>query len=172
MSTAWSVPMKIDPTLDGGNKRYRLRGEVDLPARLPMAGGAGEATCAACHVSSFMVVVHSRRSRRGQEPLESAVDFVAVGRKPVKGANVCTIADVLVQFSGPGVGSQMGRVSENDRVSVDSARGQKLRSFNVPRESGVERHLSRAAAGLGAEINTAAKQARRSGIRTPAVGLN
>ena len=88
MSTAWSVPMKIDPPLAGGNKRYRLRGEVDLPARLPMAGGAGEATCAACHVSSFMVVVHSRRSRRGQVPLESAVDFVAVGRKPVKAANV------------------------------------------------------------------------------------
>jgi len=140
LSTGSSVPMKIDPTLGGGNKRYRLRGEVDLPACFPMAGGAGEATCAACRVSSFMVVEHSRRSRRGQVPRESAVDFVAVGRKPVKGANVCTIADVLVQFSGPGVHSQMGRVSENDRVSVDSARGQKLRSFNVPRESGVERH--------------------------------
>ena len=106
-----------------------------------MAGGAGEATCAACHVRIFMVVEHSRRSRRGQVPLESAGEFVTVGRKQVKAAKVCTIADVLVEFSGPGEGSQMGRVSENDRVSVDSARVQKLRSFNVPRESGVERHL-------------------------------
>ena len=38
-----------------------------------------------------MVVVHSRRSRRAQVPRESAVDFVAVGRKPVKGANVGNI---------------------------------------------------------------------------------
>ena len=106
-----------------------------------MAGGVGEATCAACHLRGLMVVEHSRRFRRAEVSLESAVDFVAVCRKPVKAANECTIADVLVQFSGPGVGSQMGRVSENDRVSVNSARGQKLRSFNVPRESGVERHL-------------------------------
>ena len=49
LSTGSSVPMKIDPTLGGGNKRYRVRGEVDLSARLQMAGGAGEATCAACH---------------------------------------------------------------------------------------------------------------------------
>src|SRR5262249_47993504 len=115
-------------------------GEVDLPACLPMAGGAGETTCAPCHVTSLMVVVHSWRSLRGQVSLESAVDFVAVGRKLVKTANECSIADVLVQFSGPGVGSQMGRVSGNDRMSVDGARGQKLRSFNVPHESGVERH--------------------------------
>ena len=60
-----------------------------------MAGGAGEATCAACHVNSFMVVEESRCCRRGQVPLESAVEFVAVSRKPVKAANVCTIADVL-----------------------------------------------------------------------------
>ena len=53
-----------------------------------MAGGAGEAAFAACRVSSFMVVEHSRRSRRGQVPVESAVEFVAVGRKPMKGANV------------------------------------------------------------------------------------
>ena len=48
--TALSVPMKIDPALHGEGKRQRLRGDVDLPARVPMAGGAGEATCAACHV--------------------------------------------------------------------------------------------------------------------------
>ena len=92
-----------------------------------------------------MVVVHSRRSGRAQVPLESAGDFVTVGRKPVKGANVGNIwrvlAEVLVQFSGPGEGSQLGRVSEIDRVCVNSARGQRLLSFNVPRDSAVERHL-------------------------------
>ena len=87
MSIRLVVPT-IDPPLRGENKRQRLRGEVELPARFPMAGGVGEATCAACHVRSFMVVVHSRRFCRAQVPLESAVDFVAVGRKPVKGASV------------------------------------------------------------------------------------
>ena len=101
MSTPSSVPIKIDPPLPGGNKRYRLRGEVDLPARLPMAGGAGEATCAACHVRGFMVVVHSRRSRRGQVPRESAGEFVAVGRKPVKAANVCNIGLQTSWYNSP-----------------------------------------------------------------------
>ena len=53
-----------------------------------MAGGVGEATCAACHLRGLMVVVHSRRFCRAHVPLESAGDFVAVGRKPVKGASV------------------------------------------------------------------------------------
>ena len=75
----------------GSDKRGRNRGEVQLPAQLKMAGGVGEATCAACHLRGFMVVVHSRRFCRAQVPLESAVDFVAVGRKPVKGASVGNI---------------------------------------------------------------------------------
>ena len=70
------------------NKGRRVRGEVQLPAQLKMAGGVGEATCAACHFRGFMVVVHSRRFCRAQVSLESAGDFVAVGRKPVKGASV------------------------------------------------------------------------------------
>jgi hypothetical protein len=73
------------------NKGRRVRGEVQLPAQLKMAGGVGEATCAACHLRGFMVVVHSRRFCRAQVPLESAGDFVAVGRKPVKGASVGNI---------------------------------------------------------------------------------
>jgi len=131
--------------MKGEGKKQRLRGDVDLPARLRMAGGAGEATCAACHVRGFMVVVHSRRFGRAQEPLESAGEFVTVGRKPVRGACVGNIwrvlAEVLEQFSAPGEGSQVGRVSGIGGVCVDSARGQKLRSFNEPRDNAVERHL-------------------------------
>ena len=112
MSTASSVPIKIDPPLHGEAKTQRLRGEVDLPARFPLAGGVGEATCAACHVRSFMVVVHSGRFCRAQVPLESAGEFVTVGRKQVKATNVGNIrrvlAEVLVEFSGAGEGSQMG----------------------------------------------------------------
>src|SRR5256886_16114392 len=73
------------------NKGRRVRGEVQLPDQLKMAGGVGEATCAAYHLRGLMVVVHSRRFRRAQVPLESAGDFVAVGRKPVKGASVGNI---------------------------------------------------------------------------------
>ena len=142
---AWSVPIKIDPPLRGEGKTQRLRGDVDLPARLPMAGGAGEATCAACHVRGFMVVVHSRRFCRAQVPLESAGEFVTIGRKQVKAANVGNIwrvlAEVLVEFSGPGEGSQMRRVSEKSRVCVNSALVHRLLSFNTSRESPVERHL-------------------------------
>ena len=83
----------VEPTLEmtpcpGKDKGRRIRGEVQLPAQLKMADGVGEATCAACYLRGFMVVVHSRRFCRAQVPLKSAVDFVAVGRKPVKGASV------------------------------------------------------------------------------------
>ena len=88
-----------------------------------MAGGRWrEATCAACHLRGFMVVVQSWRSRRAQVPGESAGDFVAIGRKPVKGACVGNIwrvlAEVRVEFCGPGEGSQLIRVSEVDYVCV------------------------------------------------------
>src|SRR5437868_8256387 len=80
-----------DHPLPRENKGRRVRGEVQLPAQLKMAGGVGEATCAACYLCGFMVVVHSRRFRRAEVSLESAVDFVAVGREPVKGARVGNI---------------------------------------------------------------------------------
>src|SRR5262249_44935970 len=126
-------------------KAQRLRGEVDLPARLPMASGAGEATCATSYVRGFMVVVNSRRCCRAQVPLESARKFVTVGRKQVKAANVGNIgrvcAEVLVEFSGPGERSQLGRTSEKGRVCVNSALVHRLLSFNASCESPVERHL-------------------------------
>ncbi len=73
------------------NKGRRVRREVQLPDQLKMAGGVSEATRAACHLGGFMIIVHSWRFRRAQVPLESAGDFVAVGRKPVKGASVGNI---------------------------------------------------------------------------------
>src|SRR4029453_792097 len=107
-------------------------------------------------------------------PVESAVEFVTVGRKPVRSACVGNIwrvlAEVLERFSAPGEGSQVGRVSEIGGVCVDSARGQKLRSFTETMP--LNGTSSRANAEVGAEINTAAKQASSSGIRSPAVGLN
>ena len=90
-----------------------------------MAGGVGEATCAACHLRGLMVVVHSRRFCRAQVSLESAGDFVAVGRKPVKGASVgevmftnirIGIARARRKFRGPGKRSQLVRMSEVDHV--------------------------------------------------------
>ena len=130
--------------MPGEDKRGRLRGEVQLPAQLKMAGGAGEATCAACHFRSFMVVVHSRRSRRAVVPIESAGDLVAVGRKPVKGASVGNIwrvlAEVRIEFCGPGEGSQLIRVSEVDDVRVNHAIVDRLLSFNEPRDGAVERY--------------------------------
>ncbi len=114
-----------------------------------MAGGVGEATCAACHLRGFMVVVHSRRFCRAQVPLESAGDFVAVGRKPVKGASVGDIiftkiwvgfAGAREEFRGPGEGSQLVRVSgiehENGRIA---ALRTGLRQI-VPRDNAIERH--------------------------------
>src|SRR5262245_26363793 len=110
-----------------------------------MASGTSEATCAACHIRGFMVVVHSRRFRRTQVPLESAGEFVTVGSKQVKAASVGNIgrvlAEVLVKFSGPGERSHVGRISEKGRVCVNSALVDRLLSFNASRESPVERHL-------------------------------
>ena len=120
-----SVPMKIDHPFPGKNKGGRISGEIQLPTQLKMAGGVGEATCAACHLRGFMVVEHSRRFRRAKVPLESAVDFVAVGRKPVKGASVGNIiftkigigfARAREEFRGPREPSQVIRVSEVDHV--------------------------------------------------------
>ena len=88
-----------------------------------MAGGVGEATCAACHLRSFIVVVHSRRFRRAKVPFESAIDFIAVRCKPIKGASVwniiCTeigvgIARARGEFRSPRERSQLVRVSEVD----------------------------------------------------------
>src|SRR5213592_1219372 len=113
-----------------------------------MAGGVGEATRAACHLGGFMVVVHSRRFRRAQVPLESAGDFVAVGRKPVKGACVGNIiftkirigvARAREEIRRPGEGSQLVRVSEVDGVCGRLALRAGLR-LNVPRDSAIERH--------------------------------
>ena len=114
-----------DHPLPRENKGWRVRGEVQLPAQLKMAGGVGEATRAACHLRGFMVVVHSGRFCRAQVPLESSGDFVAVGREPVKGASVGNIiftkirigrARVRRKFRRPGEGSQLVRVSEVDNV--------------------------------------------------------
>src|SRR6266550_713646 len=117
------VPMKIDHPFPGKDKGGRIRGEVQLSTQLKMAGGVGEATCTACHLRGFMVVEHSRRFRRAQVPLESAGDFVAVGRKPVKGASVRNIIFTKIRVGVarardevrcPGEGSQLVRVSEVD----------------------------------------------------------
>src|SRR5213595_51056 len=135
-----------DHPLPWENKGRRVRGEVQLPEQLKMAGGVGEATCAACHLRGFMVVVHSRRFCRAQVPLESAGDFVAVGRKPVKGASVGNIiftkirigvAWVRDEVRGPGEGSQLIRVSEVDHVYGRLALRAGLR-LNVPRDSAIE----------------------------------
>src|SRR4029453_8555686 len=50
-------------------------------------------------------------------------------------------AEVLVEFSGPGEGSQLSRVSEKDRMRVNSTLVHRLLSVNTSRESAVERHL-------------------------------
>jgi hypothetical protein len=131
ISTAFSVPAKPDRPLPRGKKRGRTRGEVQLPAQLNMAGGVSETTCAACHLPSFMVLVHSRRFRRARVPLESAMDFVAVGRKPVKGASVGNIiftkirvwcAGTREELRGSGEDSQVVRASgiedENGRIAA------------------------------------------------------
>ncbi len=81
-------------------------------------------------------------------PLESAGDFVAVGRKPVKGAGVGNIIFTKIrvgshgvrrEFRRPGEGSQLVRVSEVDHVYVKAALRAGLR-LNVPRDSAIERH--------------------------------
>ena len=68
MSSAASSSRHLRSPLPWENKGRRVRGEVQLPAQLKMAGGVGEATCAACHLRGFMVVAHSRRFRRAQYP--------------------------------------------------------------------------------------------------------
>ena len=83
-----------------------------------------------------MVVVHSQRVRRGQVPVESALEFVAVGRSPVKEASVGNIwivlAEVWVEVCVTGEGSQFSRVSEIDYVYVNSAAVHRLLRFNEP----------------------------------------
>src|SRR5260370_27086529 len=110
-----------------------------------MAGSVGEATRAACHLRGFMVVVHSRRFCRAQVPLESAGDFVAIGRKPVKAASVGNIiftkiwigvARVCDEVRSPGEGSQLVRVSEVDHVYGRIALRAGLR-LNEPRDSAI-----------------------------------
>src|SRR4030095_1697993 len=96
-----------------------------------------------------MFVVHSWRFCRTQVPLERAGDFVAVGRKPVKGASVrdiiftkirIGIAWVRDEVSRPSEGSQLVRVSEVDHVYGRLALRAGLR-LNEPRYSAIERHL-------------------------------
>src|SRR6266513_695877 len=82
------------------NKGRRGRGEVQLPAQFKMAGRVGEATCAACHLRGLMVVEYPRRFCRAQVSLESAGDFVAVGRKPVKGTRVRNIIVTKIRVRG------------------------------------------------------------------------
>src|SRR4029077_11596260 len=114
------MPTKPDRPLPRGEKRGRTGSEVELPSQINMAGGVSEATCAACHLPGFMVLVHSRRFRRARVPLESAADFVTVGRKPVKGASVRNVvftkiwvgvAGTREEFRGSGEGSQLVRAS-------------------------------------------------------------
>ena len=178
MSTASSVPA-TDQSFPRGEKRGRARGEVELPAQVKMAGGVGEATGAACDLRGFMVLVHSWRFCRARVPVESAADFVAVGRKPVKGPSVGNIIFTKIrvgfarprkEFRGSGEGSQVVRASgiedENGRIAAVYTG---LRQI-VPRDNAIEPTSSRANARVG--DNTAAKQTRSSGIRTPALGLN
>ena len=125
------MPTKIYRPLPWGKKRWRTRSEVELPSQINMAGGVSEATCAACDLPGLMVVVHSRRFRWACVALESAADFVAVGRKPVKGASVgniiCTkirvrCAGTREELRGSGEGSQLVRASgiedENSRIAA------------------------------------------------------
>ena len=84
--------------------------KVDEPTQLKMAGGACKATCATRHVGGLVVVVHSRRIAWARLALESAVDFVAIGRKPIKGACVGNTAcrwiwRAWIEFRAPGEGT-------------------------------------------------------------------
>ena len=148
MSTASSVP--LDQPCPRGEKRRRTRCEVELPAQIKMTGGVSEATCAARDFRGFMVVVYSRRFCWARVPLESAVDFVAFGRKPVKGASVgniiCTkirvgFAGTREKFRGAGKDSQLIRASgiehENGRIAAVRTG---LRQV-VPRDNAIESHL-------------------------------
>ena len=130
----------------GSTKEGGTRGEVDLPAQSKVAGGIGEAACASCYGRCLMVVVYSwGRRYRGQVSLESAVDFIPVSCKPVKGASVGNVwrvlAEVRVEFCGSVEGSQFIRVSEIDHVRVNSALVDGFLSLNVSRDSTVEWHL-------------------------------
>src|SRR4030095_1889382 len=131
--------MKIDHPLPWEDKGRRYCCEVDLPAQSKTAGGVGEATCAACHLRGFIIVVHSVHVWVRQVPVESAGDFVAVGRKPVNGASVRNIwrvlAEVRVEFCCPGERSQVIGVSEIDYVCVNSALVHRLLGLDVPRDS-------------------------------------
>jgi hypothetical protein len=131
ISTAFSVPTKPDRPLPRGKKRGRAGSEVELPSQINMAGGVSEATCAACDLAGLMVLVHSRRFRWACVALESAEDFVAVGREPVKGASVRNIifakigvgcAGTREELRGSGEGSQLVRASgiedENSRIAA------------------------------------------------------
>jgi len=135
------------------DKRGGRRSEVDLATQTKSAGGVGEAACAACHLRGFIIVVHSVHVWVRQVPVESAGDLVAVGCKLVKGANVGNIwrvlAEVRVEFCGPGESSQLSRVSEIDHVYVNSALVQRLLSFHVSGDSPVERHLVGGSRGSG-----------------------
>src|SRR2546421_8238373 len=113
-----------------------------------MAAGVSEATCAACHLRGFMVIEHSGRFCWAQVPLESAGDFVAVGRKPVKGASVGNIIFTKIRIGiawardevrRRGECSQLVRVSEVDYVCGRLALRAGLR-LNVPRDSAIEGH--------------------------------
>lgn len=144
------MPTKMDRPLPRGEERRRTRGEVELPGQIKMAGGVGEATCAAGDLCGFMVLVHSGRVCRTGVPLESAGDFVAVGRKPVKGPSVgniiCTeirvrCAGAREELRGSSEGPQLirasGIVHEDGRIAAVRTG---LRQI-VPGDNAIERHL-------------------------------
>lgn len=93
---------------------WKLKGsrvEVRLPARRKNAAGAGETTSAARHDRGPYIIEDSRGCRRDQVPEEMARDGVAVGRHPVEGARVASVAVVRGKIRDPGEVSQMSRGS-------------------------------------------------------------
>jgi hypothetical protein len=80
-----------------------------------------------------------------RNPLESSRDFVAVRRKPVKGASVRNIwwvlAEVGKEVCCPGKRSQTVGVSEIDHVRAHSALVYRFLTLNVSGDSPIKRHL-------------------------------
>ena len=96
--------MAVDRPLPGQDKSPRV--EVDYPVEIKHAGGVPEAAGAAGDDRGFHVEIDSRRRRGDQLPHKRTGDSVAVGRNPVKGAGVTSIAEVRDKVCAAGEVSQ------------------------------------------------------------------
>src|SRR5439155_13700773 len=158
---------------DGGDCPVPGKGKssrviIYLSAQVECASRVGKTARAGGYKGEFVVVEYAWDWCRGQGPGERAGNTVAVGPCKYVAADIGQVADIEDEFRRSVEAAQLHRISPltASESTWHSSRG--TVEMIVPETIPLNGTWSRADAGVVAEINTAAKQARNSGIRNPA----